>query len=393
MKKTSSPSQQTIENSKQGAVLGALVADAATLGFHWLYDQERVAEIGGTTPEFFAPNEENYEGVAGYFAHPGKQVGEQTHYGEQLLVGLRSLAESHGEWKPFHYLSSFSEHFDRGGRFNGYIDAATGGTLTNHSAANESLLAEAEKIAPGIEEYPLMIAKKYSQTKGLQASGDELVEQVLKTARILFTDAKTLDQIEKVVRYYDEHRTFIHGADDNQIPAFSKVPPLVARYAGDPSLLEKVEEAVRITNNNDEAVAFSLFGARALEAVILGDSIPDALAKAAKESPESVQSKIIPSLDFKYEKPAEVSEKFGMVCYVHETFPVASAILNTVPDYVTGVRENILAGGDNAGRSIFVGALLGAAHGLGSENGIPLSWLAKLKQLDEKLVTVEKALA
>ncbi len=368
------------------------MADAATLGFHWLYDPERVAKVGGATPEFFAPDEDHYEGVAGYFAHPGKQVGEQTHYGEQMIVALRSLAESGGEWKPFHYLSVFCEHFDRGGRFNGYIDAATSGTLSNFNKANESLLSDAEKTAPGIEDYPLMIAKKYSQTKGLQASGDELVELVLKTARILFTDSKTLDQIEKVVRFYDERRTFLHGADDNQIPAFSKVPPIVARYAGDPDLLTKVEEAVRITNNNDEAVAFCLYGARALERVILGDSISDALKTAVAASSDSVQSKILPSLDFNYDTPSQVSEKFGMVCYVHETLPAASAILNNAPDYVTGVRDNILAAGDNAGRSLFVGALLGAAHGLGSKNGIPLSWLSKLKHLDERLVAIERAL-
>ena len=96
--------QKNIETRKQGAILGALVADAASLGFHWLYDAERIAQIGGMTPEFVLPNKSHYENVAGFFAHPMKKVGELTHYGEQLLVGLRSLAENKGEWKPFHYL-------------------------------------------------------------------------------------------------------------------------------------------------------------------------------------------------------------------------------------------------------------------------------------------------
>lgn len=50
-----------------------------------------------------------------------------------------------------------------------------------------------------------------------------------------------------------------------------------------------------------------------------------------------------------------------MACYVHETFPAATAVLCSVSDYVSGVKNNILMGGDNAGRSLFVGTLLGTA--------------------------------
>ena len=40
----------------RAAMMGAAVADAATMGFHWLYDQERIAELAGDAPEFRAPN-------------------------------------------------------------------------------------------------------------------------------------------------------------------------------------------------------------------------------------------------------------------------------------------------------------------------------------------------
>jgi len=38
------PSLSTIER-KKGAIIGAAVADAASLGFHWLYDQERIKSL------------------------------------------------------------------------------------------------------------------------------------------------------------------------------------------------------------------------------------------------------------------------------------------------------------------------------------------------------------
>jgi ADP-ribosylglycohydrolase len=384
--------QQNSKMRKQGAILGALVADAASLGFHWLYDPQRIAQTGGVKPEFVNPNERHYENVPGFFAHPMKEVGELTHYGEQLVVGLRSLAENKGNWKPFHYLETFCRAFDRGGSFHGYIDGSTFGTLTNYRIANDSLMENAKAVAPDIQKYPLMVIKEFFQTKGLSASGNDLIDPILESMANIFEDNKTIKQVEDVVRYYEKHRTYILGADDNQVPAFSKLPALVACYAGDSSLYERVEEAIRITNNNDEAVMFSLFGARALEQVILGESITGALRIAADASDKIVKSKIHASLNFEYEKPAQLGQEFGMDCIVHKAFPVSSAILNKTSNYVAGIRENILVAGDNAGRSLFVGSMLGAAYGLDPDKGIPLSWSAKLKYLSEYIGLIDSAL-
>lgn len=386
-------SQNHREIRKQKAILGALVADAASLGFHWLYDAERISQVGGETPEFTKQDKAHYENVAGFFAHPMKEVGELTHYGEQLVVGLRSLAENQGEWKPFHYLETFRNAFDRGGSFHGYIDASTLVTLNNYRSANDTLMENAKAAAPGIEKYPLMVANELFQTMGLSASGDELIDPILKSMRQIFTDESIMKQLETVVRYYEKNRTCILGAPiDNQVPSFSKLPPLVACYAGDSSLYERVEEAIRITSDNDEAVMYSLFAARALEQVILGETIPAALKIASEASDKIVKEKINHSLNFEYETLMQLGEEYGTNCIVHQAFPVSSAILNRTPDYVTGVRENILASGDNAGRSIFVGAMLGAAYATDPSKGIPLSWLTKVKSLPEYLKLTDDAL-
>ena len=65
-----------IEKRIKGAVWGALVADAASLGLHWLYDQKRIREVAPESPEFRSPNPADYEGVTGYYAHGRKQVGD-----------------------------------------------------------------------------------------------------------------------------------------------------------------------------------------------------------------------------------------------------------------------------------------------------------------------------
>jgi len=388
-----SDEKKEIENRKQNAIIGALVADAASLGFHWLYDAQRISEVAGDNPEFITPNKAHYEGVAGFFAHPMKEAGELTHYGEQLIAGLRSLAENNGEWKPFHYLESFRDAFDCGGSFHGYIDASTSGTLSNYHKAKSSLIEKAQAQAPGIEKHPMMVVNELFQTIGLAAKGEELIRPMLKSMREIFPDEKVMKQLEMVVRYYEKNRTYVMGAhDDNQVPSYTKLPPLVACYAGDPSLYDKVEEAIRITSDNDEAVMYSLFGARALEQVILGRSIPEALKIANEASEKRVQEQIKHSLSFEYETLKQLGDQYGTNCIVHQAFPVSTAILKKSSNYVDGVRDNILASGDNAGRSIFVGSMLGAAYCNEPGKGIPASWLEKVKFINEYTELVNKSL-
>lgn len=327
-----------IAQRKHAAILGALTADAASLGYHWLYDPDRLAEVAGEAPEFADPNPADYEGGVGYFAHGHKRAGELTHYGEQLAVALRSLAQSDGAWDPHHYLAEFRATFERGGSFHGYIDGATSGTLDNAKKAEADAKDAAKKAGKDVSHIAL---------------------------------------------------SAVQGADDNQMPAFSKLPPIVARYAGDPRLTQIVEEAVRVTNNNNEAAEYAIFGALTLEKVILGASILDALQTTAAESPDKVRDRVQSALNLKETRPKEIGRHFGQACYAKDAMPVSVAILRDRSTFVEGVRANIFAAGDNAGRGIFVGAMLGAA-GATDDSGIPISWLARLRDLGDYLRLSER---
>ena len=55
-----------MKNVNSATVLGALVADSAALGLHWLYDPARIAEIEASQrPGFLQPEANNYAGVKG----------------------------------------------------------------------------------------------------------------------------------------------------------------------------------------------------------------------------------------------------------------------------------------------------------------------------------------
>lgn len=111
------------------AVIGALVADAASLGLHWLYDAERIAQIEKTKGlTFLPPCADDYAGVSGYFAHGKKQAGDSSAYGELCHLMLRHIAR-HGKFYRVDYQSEYRGYFGPGGGYQGYIDSPTRLTL------------------------------------------------------------------------------------------------------------------------------------------------------------------------------------------------------------------------------------------------------------------------
>jgi ADP-ribosylglycohydrolase len=105
----------------EAMVLASFAADSLALGVHWIYDTEQIAGQYGRVERFLEPREDSY--------HPTKDKGEFTHYGDQQLVLLESVAAKKG-----FDLNDFSERWQRFFRdYHGYFDGATKGTLGNFS--------------------------------------------------------------------------------------------------------------------------------------------------------------------------------------------------------------------------------------------------------------------
>ncbi len=91
-------------------VLASFAADSLALGVHWIYDAARIASEYGRVESFLKPKENSY--------HSTKDMGEFTHYGDQQVVLLESLAAK----KSFD-LNDFSERWQNLFRnYKGYFD-------------------------------------------------------------------------------------------------------------------------------------------------------------------------------------------------------------------------------------------------------------------------------
>ncbi|MDR2551185.1 MAG: ADP-ribosylglycohydrolase family protein [Desulfobulbus sp.] len=131
-------------------VLASFVADSLALGAHWIYDTAEIDRQIGQVDRLLAPLPGSY--------HDGKKSGDFTHYGDQTLVLLESLARN-GEFSLPDFAADWQRLFTDG--YRGYIDKATAATLDNmgrslplaQCGSQSSDLGGAARIAPLVYRY------------------------------------------------------------------------------------------------------------------------------------------------------------------------------------------------------------------------------------------------
>lgn len=120
-----------------GAIYGAFVADALSLGAHWVYDVNEIKEK-------FPCYDRYHDPITNY--HGSKVAGDLTHYGDQALWLLEavtldkefSLANFSSRWRA--YMSEYK----------GYVDQASKTTLENLIAGKSSLEAGSSSQELGV---------------------------------------------------------------------------------------------------------------------------------------------------------------------------------------------------------------------------------------------------
>lgn len=269
------------------------------------------------------PALEGFEAPAQDHYHAGKKPGAQTHYGEAALVLLESVGRM-GRFSAADFGARFISTFSDPA-YEGYCDGATKGTLANYR------------------------------------------------------------------RFVDERPgapfNYQQGADDDQLATASRLAPVVAAHLNDPALLDIVETATRVCQNNDYAVAVMKAHALLLRALLYGQSMTEAVIQTGDAMPaldavygEGIQSMMTTAL-YDTRGVIEATLDYGQACPLAQSFPSA---LHAAIRHQSSMRDAILAtlaaGGDNAGRAAMVGAWLGAA---GGEEALPAGWVRKLTLHDE----------
>ena len=137
-------SMPDFDQKREGLLLGSFVADALSLGVHWIYDTEIIANKFGTVDAYHAPGADSY--------HPHKVAGDQGHVGDQALCLYEFVKGSNG-WDKAAFMQQWLQIWPN---YNDYFDHATKTVLANikngaaitEAASDSSACFSAHHLAP-----------------------------------------------------------------------------------------------------------------------------------------------------------------------------------------------------------------------------------------------------
>lgn len=289
------------DNAK-AMVLASFAADALALGAHWIYDTELIDQKIGRPDRYSDPTPPTFHGT--------KKAGDFTHYGDQTLVLLESVAAASG-FDPSHFAARWQHFFDD---YGGYFDDATRSTLKHlaNGADIENAGSASDDLAGAARIAPLVYCYRHD------------AENLLGSARV--------------------QTAFTHNQSHviDAAAAFSRIA--LASLAGTPPR-------------------------QAVSAVLAHPDTGGVLSGLMSKGLESVDT-----------NTREAIGRFGQMCEIDAALPAAVHLIAKYEDSLQeALIENVLAGGDSAGRGLLVGMVLGAY--LGPE-AIPSRWLTEMNAGD-----------
>jgi len=170
-------------------ITGALAADAAAMGLHWLYDQNQIQSLEATGDILFRPADANvYIDRKGFFAQAGKLAGELSHYGESMR--LAGELGAGGQFTAAAYQQAFFAAFGPCGTFTGYADRPTKALIARIITDGDSMDAvsgASDNQMPGLCAVPGLFAHGY-EWSDIEAAVLVISthEDALAGARVLF---------------------------------------------------------------------------------------------------------------------------------------------------------------------------------------------------------------
>jgi ADP-ribosylglycohydrolase len=171
-----------MKDRARAMIMASFAADSLALGAHWIYSTGKISRDFGRIETFLTPGADSY--------HPTKKQGEFTHYGDQAVVLLESLAHK-GRFEPEDFSQRWRQFFRD---YTGYFDQAPKDTLKNISLGTDPLQAgsSSNDISGAARIAPVIYC--------LRNDGVELIKAVRTQTALTHTDPLTIDASEFFAR-------------------------------------------------------------------------------------------------------------------------------------------------------------------------------------------------
>ncbi len=205
-----------MHDNAKAMVLASFVADALALGVHWIYNTNVIDKKWGRVEAYIKPERPTF--------HPSKDRGEFTHYGDQTLVLLKSVAVSSGFDKN-NFANQWQNLFES---YEGYIDGATKATIDNIKAGKEPTgagsdsddFAGAARIAPLVYSYRSDLTKLIDSARAQAAithDNQEVVDSADFLGSVTFSvlkGEKPLNAIQQTLAKRFNREPFVKWVED-----------------------------------------------------------------------------------------------------------------------------------------------------------------------------------
>jgi len=181
------------------------------------------------------------------------------------------------------------------------------------------------------------------------------------------------------------------GSDSDDLAGAARIAPLAYFYRKDlAQLLESARAQTALTHNNQEVVDSAAFFGETVFKVLNGTSPIAAVQETRDEGFDRPPfSKWIEAGLKSIEKETrQAILDFGQMCEIEAAFPCVIHLIAKYEDNLkAALIENVMAGGDSAGRGLAVGMMLGAHLGI---DAIPPEWLSGLKSYRHIMACLEQ---
>ena len=211
-----------LKDRQTGLLYGSYCADALSLGVHWIYDTNELAQKHGRIAHYKAPGGDSY--------HPHKQAGDQGHVGDQALCLLKFLTKEK-TWNSSHFMDHWLGMWPD---YNDYIDGATKSTLAQAQNQTDKTQAGSDsvEIAGPARIAPLVaFLSNSSENEVVKAA----VEQTMLTHR-------SKEAEESAIFLAKAGYRLMHGA--NLLDTLNETAPAWAREKADGVLSENSVDAI-----------------------------------------------------------------------------------------------------------------------------------------------------
>jgi ADP-ribosylglycohydrolase len=170
------------------------------------------------------------------------------------------------------------------------------------------------------------------------------------------------------------------GSDSDDLAGASRIAPLLYIYREDPEkLIASAAAQTAFTHNNLHVIQSAKFIATVTHHVLTGISPVSAIERVKREEFNSAPFSewVEVGLQSVEKDTRQAILDFGQMCETAAAFPgVIHLIAKYENDLKQALVENVMAGGDSAGRGLSVGMVLGAHLGM---DAIPQKWLTDMK--------------